>query len=99
MKTADLSVLSELCQVHRIKQLDVFGSAARNDHDPSTSDFDFIVEFEEESQDLCQHYLAFADALEATLGHPVDLLTEPMIRNPHFRTAINQDRRTIYAHP
>jgi len=99
MKDTDFPNLSALCKAHHIKRLDVFGSAARNDHDPLTSDFDFIVEFDDESQNLCQNYLAFADALEATLGRPVDLLTEPMIRNPHFRNAINQDRRTVYAHP
>ena len=41
-----LVALRELCIKHRVERLDLFGSAARDDFDPETSDLDFLVEFE-----------------------------------------------------
>ena len=35
--------LKDLCVKYRVKRLDLFGSAARDDFDPETSDLDFLV--------------------------------------------------------
>ncbi|HLI19965.1 MAG TPA: DNA polymerase III subunit beta, partial [Stellaceae bacterium] len=39
--------IAALCRRHRVRRLDVFGSAVRAaDFDPAESDIDFLVEFE-----------------------------------------------------
>ncbi|MDQ3480300.1 MAG: nucleotidyltransferase domain-containing protein, partial [Actinomycetota bacterium] len=38
--------IEELCRHFRVRRLDVFGSAIRDDFDPGRSDVDFLVEFE-----------------------------------------------------
>jgi predicted nucleotidyltransferase len=68
--------LAALCRQHGVTRLEVFGSAARAlDFDPKTSDFDFLVEFGQQS-DLSplEQFFGFAEALERLLGAPVDLV-------------------------
>lgn len=44
---AQRAEISRICRHHRIRRLEVFGSAARaTDFNPATSDADFLVEFE-----------------------------------------------------
>lgn len=41
-----IAALRRLCVQHRVERLDIFGSAARDDFDPESSDVDFLVQFE-----------------------------------------------------
>jgi len=41
-------------------------------------------------------FLDFAEALEKLFGRNVDLLTERMIRSPHFRAAVDATRQVVY---
>ena len=41
-------------------------------------------------------YLQLAQALEDTLGAPVDLIEEEAVDNPYFLKAIRKDRVLIY---
>jgi hypothetical protein len=43
---ASRAQLAQLCREHHVRRLEVFGSAARADFDPASSDLDFLVEFE-----------------------------------------------------
>lgn len=56
-----------------VRRLALFGSVLRNAARPD-SDVDLLVEFAPGQKGL-QRYLALAELLEATLGHPVELLT------------------------
>ena len=38
--------IADICRTFRVRRLDVFGSAVRDDFDPARSDVDFLVEFE-----------------------------------------------------
>jgi predicted nucleotidyltransferase len=91
--------LAELCTRYGVKRLEVFGSAATDDHfDPATSDLDFIVEYQA-GQDLGpwhQHYFEFRDALADLFAYPVDLVMSSAIRNPHFVREANRTRRVLY---
>ncbi len=90
--------LVEICQRHGVERLDVFGSAARGGFTPGVSDVDFLVSFSQPGENgYADRYLDLAEALEAVLGCPVDLLTERSLRNPVLRGAIEQDRITVYA--
>lgn len=91
--------LAELCRRFDVKKLEVFGSAARGaDFDPATSDADFLVEFDPNSnQPPFDRYFDLVEELRETLGRPVDLVEARAIRNPYLRAAIDKSRVLIYA--
>ena len=89
--------LAEACRRFGVRRLEIFGSAARPDFDPETSDFDFIVSFADKTPGTyADRYFDFAHALEQLLGRKVDLLTERSIRNPYFRREIQAARQIVY---
>ena len=47
------SNVEALCREHRVKRLELFGSATRGDFDPNVSDLDFFVEFEPMGWQTC----------------------------------------------
>jgi predicted nucleotidyltransferase len=93
--------LATLCRRYGVTRLEVFGSAARAlDFDPETSDFDFLVEFDQRI-DLpsLEQLLGFAEALEKLLGRPVDLVERKAVeasRNYIRRRAILREAETVY---
>ena len=90
--------LAALCRQHRVKTLDVFGSAADGTFDPARSDLDFLVDFlpVEEGQ-IAPDYFGLLHALEDLFRCKIDLVMERAIRNPYFRRGVNDSRRMIYA--
>lgn len=90
--------LARLCVQHGVLHLAVFGSAARKDFDPTTSDVDLYVEFgDTRSPGYSDRYLDFAVAVERLLGRPVDLVTPRALANPHFKRALQADQVELYA--
>jgi predicted nucleotidyltransferase len=90
--------LAALCRRFGVTRLEVFGSAARGaDFDPQTSDIDFLVAFDPDS-DLppLQRHFGLAQALEALFGRPVDLVEESAVHNPYVRAGINRSREAVY---
>lgn len=89
--------IAALCERYGVSHLELFGSAAGPDFDPECSDYDFLVELDDRSSGSRGHrWLGLADALEALLGRPVDLVNPRTIRNPYFLRAINSTRVPIY---
>lgn len=89
--------LGSLCRKYKVATLDIFGSAASADWDPSLSDLDFFVVFEPDGGgSLVDRYLGLADDLEALFNRKVDLVTPGAIRNPFFRDAIAANRSRVY---
>jgi len=91
--------IATLCRRYGVRQLDVFGSAARGgDFDPVTSDADFLVQFEPGSGlPPLEQFFGLARALEHLLGRPVDLVEPGALRNPYILAAVNQAREVVYA--
>ena len=86
-----------LCRRFGVRRLDLFGSAARGEFDPETSDLDFVATFADtQVPGFADRYLGFAEALEELFGRPVDVLTERSIRNPYFRQAVDSTRQLLY---
>jgi predicted nucleotidyltransferase len=88
-----------LCRRYGVRQLEVFGSAARTaDFDPVTSDADFLVDFES-GGDLSplEQFFGLADGLQRLLGRPVDLVERGAVRNPFVLAGINRAREVVYA--
>jgi uncharacterized protein len=95
------ATIANLCEQYGVEQLEVFGSAARNNDFAVSSDVDLIVRFSPHT-DLAPwltHLQNFQVALEQLLGRPVDLLMDAPIRNPYVAQVINSERRPIYAAP
>jgi predicted nucleotidyltransferase len=92
-----LDAIRALCRTYGVRRLDLFGSAATGAFDATTSDLDFVVTFADtRSPGYADRYLGFAEALEALLGRPVDVVTERSIQNPYFRRAVEASRQPIY---
>ena len=91
--------LAELCRRYDVVRLEVFGSAARGtDFNPDTSDADFLVEFDPDSdQPPFDQYFGLIEELRDALGRPVDLVETRAIRNPYLRVAIDKSRELVYA--
>ena len=91
-----LEPLRELCERYGAERLELFGSAARGEFDPTSSDLDFIVQMKGRREPgYARRFCDFADALEALYGRPVNLLTELMIKNPYFKAEIQKDRTIV----
>jgi uncharacterized protein len=88
--------LRELCRHYRVRRLDIFGSAARGTFRSVDSDLDFIARFDgTRDPDYAERFCEFAESLEALFGRRVDLLTEPMIRNPYFQEDVEATRLVV----
>ena len=91
------SALAELCRRYRVRQLQLFGSAASGAFAPATSDLDFVAEFADtQAADYADRYFDFAEALERLFNRPVDVLTKRAIRNPYFRAEVERTAEVIY---
>lgn len=88
--------LAKLCRRFGVEQLDVFGSASRDDF-KAGSDFDFVVRFTDTGPGYADRFMDFAESLEKLLGGPVDLMTERSLKNPILIASIERDRRQLYA--
>ncbi len=90
--------LAALCRKHRVRRLDVFGSAARGDFDEKSSDVDLLVEFEDMPHaDRADEYLGFLTAVEALLQRRVDLVEVSAVRNSYLRRGIEASKELVYA--
>ncbi len=89
--------LSRNCARFGVKRLELFGSALREDFS-SSSDLDFLVEFEpEHPMSMFDRYFGLKEALEQLFQRPVDLVERTAIQNPYFRQAVEQEKVVIYA--
>ena len=90
--------LVELCRKYRVRRLDVFGSAARDDFNEHSSDVDLLVEFDDMPHaDRADAYLGCLMAVEALLQRRVDLVELGSVRNPYLRRGIEESRELVYA--
>jgi predicted nucleotidyltransferase len=92
-----LDQIRALCRKHGIKKLELFGSAARDDFDPTRSDIDFFFEFDTDPTSLADRFFGLMEDLESLLGCKVDLVSSQDVRNPYFLQVANRDRMTLYA--
>lgn len=92
--------LAALCQHYRVRQLQLFGSAATGAFVPATSDLDFIAEFADtQAADYADRYLDFAEDLEKLFKRRVDVLTKRAIRNKFFRAEVERTAQVVYEEP
>ena len=96
--TENREKIAELCRTHHVRRLSVFGSAVRDDFDPSSSDVDLLVEFQDLGGRFSFEMQSELKSKFVTLfGRPVDLIRVGSIRNPYIRQEIEADEETLYA--
>ena len=87
--------VAEICRRYQVKELAVFGSAARGEMRPD-SDLDLLVEFLPEAEvSLLQHFAAEREFSEL-LGRKVDLVSKRALREGLKEEVLSQ-ARPIYA--
>jgi predicted nucleotidyltransferase len=90
--------IAEICRKHHVLRLSVFGSAARDDFDPATSDVDVLVAFEPEANPIyAKNYYSLRDNLESLLDREVDLVGDGVIKNRYRLRSIEADKVDLYA--
>src|SRR5260370_16717150 len=90
--------LEQLCRKHRVKTLELFGSATQQDFDPTRSDLDFLVEYLPLPQgEHARAFFGLLHDLEDLFHRKIDLVMMRAIRDPYFLLAVNKPRRMFYA--
>jgi predicted nucleotidyltransferase len=87
--------LAAFCKRWGIKELALFGSAARGEMRPD-SDYDFMVEFEKDAH-IGLKIIDVMDELAELVGRPIDLTSKEILRNPYRRASIERDLTVLYA--
>jgi predicted nucleotidyltransferase len=90
--------IAELCRKYHVRRLSVFGSAARDDFDPETSDVDLLVAFDDSAiERYAKNYYALEESMVSLFGRKVDLIAEGVIKNPYRLRSIEADKVIVYA--
>lgn len=98
MKLIELNMpqIIELCRLHKVKTLSVFGSIL-TDRFTEQSDVDMLVDFESnEIDDYVTNYFSLKDALSSLFDRDVDLLEEKGLKNKFFIKNLNRTKCLIY---
>src|SRR5881628_1882458 len=91
----DEAKLAELCRRYEVRELSLFGSAARGEMRPD-SDIDLLVEFLPDAQvGLVEHAGLMLD-LQRLLGRKVDLVSKNALK-PRIRPYVLSDAQLVYA--
>ena len=89
--------LAELCRRHRVRVLEVFGSAADGTFRPESSDIDFLVEFFPLGPGECYDaYFGLLESLQELFKRRVDLVHVECLKNPYFIRGVNSSRKLVY---
>jgi uncharacterized protein len=90
--------LAKICQEFDVLRLALFGSAARSDFHPETSDLDFLVEIQPmPPRQHAQSYFGLIRELELLFGRKIDLVEASAVRNPYIRRNIEATQVAVYA--
>jgi uncharacterized protein len=92
--TLPMGRIAEICRKYGVKELSVFGSAARGEMRPD-SDLDILVEFLPESK-IGWEFFELEEELTRVLARKVDLGSKRSLK-PWVRADALRDARIIYA--
>jgi predicted nucleotidyltransferase len=93
-----LENVRQLCRKHHVSRLELFGSAATGEFNPSRSDLDFLVDFKPlVPVDRADAYFGLLADLQDLFHRDIDLVETEAISNPYFKQTVNVDRTVLYA--
>jgi predicted nucleotidyltransferase len=87
--------LADLCRRYQVRELSLFGSAARGEMRPD-SDIDLLVEFLPDAEVGLVEHAGLMLELARLLGRKVDLVSKNGLK-PRIRSSVLQDARLVYA--
>ena len=87
--------LSALCHKYHVRELALFGSAARSEM-RADSDLDFLVEFEPQARVGFLTLAGLSEELSELLNHPVDLVPKAGLKRS-IRQQVLAEAEVIYA--
>lgn len=87
--------VTALCKRYRIRELSVFGSAARGEMN-ADSDVDLLVEFKADARIGLLELSALQREFSLLLGHRVDIAVKPALKRL-IRSEILADAHVLYA--
>lgn len=87
--------LAALCARYHVRELAVFGSAAREEAGPD-SDLDLLVLFEEDARVTLFTLIEFQAELSELFGQPVDLVPKNGLK-PALRREVLAEAQVLYA--
>jgi len=86
-----------LCNKYKVNRIFVFGSIAKGNFNPQTSDVDLIVEIEDlPPSEKGEILMKLWSELEDLFARKVDLLTTLNIKNPYLKNEIEASKFLIY---
>lgn len=91
----DEAKLVELCRQYRVRELSLFGSAARGEM-RTASDIDLLVEFLPNAKVDLVEYAGLMLDLSKLLGRKVDLVSKNGLK-PLIRASVLEEARLLYA--
>ncbi len=93
----DRDAISRACELRGVQRLRIFGSAVTDRFDATTSDLDFLVEFDSSVVNRFHAYFDLRDDLVRITGRDVDLIEANAIKNPYFARAAFESDTDLYA--
>ena len=91
----DEAKLADLCRRYQVRELSLFGSAARGEMRPD-SDIDLLVEFLPGAEVDLVDYAGLMLDLSKLLGRKVDLVSKNGLK-PLIRNSVLEEARLVYA--
>jgi predicted nucleotidyltransferase len=93
-----LTDIANLCRKHRVRRLELFGSAVRGGFDPRKSDLDFFVEFTDyTAPTIADQWFGLQEDLQAVFSLPVELVSLRTVSNPYFLEVANREKVVLFA--
>lgn len=90
--TNNIDQIKAICQEHKVKELYVFGSAAKNEMSED-SDVDFSVDFDEiNEKDFANNYFSLMEKFQILFKRNVDFVTEKFLVNKYFIRELNKNK-------
>lgn len=95
--TEKRDAIISICNSHKVRRLELFGSAAGDSFRPASSDIDLLVEFTPLTPvEHAEAYFGLQEELEKILERPVDLIERAPVRNPYFLESIDRKKVLLY---
>ena len=91
----DENKLADLCRHYDVRELSLFGSAARGEMQPG-SDIDVMVEFDPGARIGLLRFESLSEELEALVGRKIDLVTKRGLKE-WIRPHVLREARVVYA--
>ena len=93
-----LNEIRQLCIEHHVRKLWAFGSVL-DERFTKDSDIDFLYEWDDEAipdEVYLDNLWALLDKLEGLLGHKIDWVYYPNLKNPYFIKEVEATKVLLY---